>query len=88
MLVSIAELQTDRQISLYRLLHYGKTENENCNKFQVYPPIVIKCSSKHSPCHKDSESVFKVDIDGWEVGFYSGITDGQTNGRTDPLLLL
>ena len=77
----------DKKISLYRLLHCCKTENENCNRFQIYPSIVIKCSSKKSLCHKDSKSVFKVDIDGFEVGFYSGIKEGQTNGQTDPLPL-
>ena len=68
---------------IYSPLHYTKTENENCDSFQIFPLFVTKYSSKHSPCHQDSKSVFKVDIDRWEVGFYSGITDGQTNEWTD-----
>ena len=50
--------------------------------------VLAKYSFRHSKNHKDSKFVFKVNIDRWEVGFYSGITDGQTNGWTDPLLLL
>ena len=50
--------------------------------------VLAKHSFRHSKNHKDSKFVFKVNIDRWEVGFYSGITDGQTNGWTDPLLLL
>ena len=83
-MVSIAELQTDRQISLNRLLLYNKTENENCNSFQIFPSIVTKYSSKHSLCHKDSKSVFKVDVDSWEVDFLAELqTDRQTEEQTD-----
>ena len=75
--------RTDRQTFVNRLVTWRKKEHGNWSIFHMCHTIVPIDSWKRSLRPKDSKSVFKVDITRWEVGFYSGITDGQTNGQTD-----
>ena len=45
--------------------------------------IIIKMVLLSFSWSKDSKTVLGIRIGSWEVSFYSGITHGQTNGRTD-----
>ena len=78
--------QTNGQIYIY--LYIQKWDDINQNNFLDFAIIILKTVLLASSSPKDSKIVLGIKIGSWEVGFYSGITHGHTNGRTDLHLLI
>ena len=68
-----------KSCSIYLIFMYQINENI----FNNFTLIVIKTALTPGKWLKDSKYVLIFEIGWWEVGFYSPLTDRQTDGQTN-----